>query len=203
MTPRIHFGFIICTYLPGIPLAWAIYHNIITWLFKDVTDPHFTELKSTLVTIYVAVSPLIFGLIIDAFRHSLEHFLGWLADKREGIWLKMKKHCVFWSHWDHLPYDKLKVDYHEGFIGHIINIYAVQYHMYEFFDNFALSIFLGILVYFVGKETKIDFLYMAIFLGICIILFALGWLMSKQNNSLIYEYFFRKEDQKQKDEPEA
>jgi hypothetical protein len=160
-------------------------------------------METTIIALYIAASPLIFGLIIDAIRHSLEHFNGWLSrrksEKGPVSWIKetakwMKNACVLWSHWDHLPEYKLSVTFREEFIAHIINIYAVQYHKYEFLDNLALSILAGLVVFLIGADAGLGqkaILFLVI-LSICIVLISLGWLMSRQNKSLIDQYFLKK-----------
>lgn len=198
MIPRLHFGFIICTYLPGIPLAWAFYHTLFIWVFKVSENVVFKTKEDTITTIYAAISPLIFGLAVDAVRHFLEHFFGGLSIRefrwRWTVFVKkiasgMKNKCMYWSHWDHLPKDKLNVTYQEEFIRHIINIYAVQYHMYEFFVNYSLSILAGLVVYLLWKNAIIELDYAIFFVCASAVFFLLGWIMSKQNKTLIDNYF--------------
>jgi hypothetical protein len=192
MPPSLAFGFIMCTYLPGIPITILLYHILIEGLFSGFPELAF---KNTFIVLYVAVSPLIFGLLFDAGRHSLEHLNGYLSNRNGRISSQLKKGCVFWSHWDHLPVEKLKIDYEEDFIRHIINIYAVQYHMYEFFYNLALSSPIALIFFLIWKQAKDlkinqNDVHLSLFVIIIVILSVIfGWVMNKQNKTLINEYF--------------
>jgi hypothetical protein len=180
-----------CTYLPGIPITLALYHTII----KKMVSAPMGAFEISFIAIYVAISPLIYGLLFDAIRHSLEHLNGFLSNKDVNMCKKLKKWCVFWSHWDHLPVNKLKVDYAEDFIKHIISIYAVQYHMYEFFYNLSFSSLTALFGYLIWKKienfniNQDDFHLIIVVCIVAALSFFLGWIMNSQNKVLIDVYF--------------
>jgi hypothetical protein len=196
MVPRISFGFIICTYLPGIFLTLIFYNLVFTKLFI-IEDTLFWK---TVISFYVAASPLIFGLFIDGLRHYLEQLCGSSPGRNRDMgdsdsWAINK--CVMWRHWDHFKRDDLitsKDDYGKSFLEHMIDIYTVQFHMYEFFYNLAFAImivvpYLLISLFIVDDEHLKYIILLGISVTIVPLAFKLGWVMNIQNKSLIEAYF--------------
>jgi hypothetical protein len=63
--PRISFNFLVCSYLPGLPLATIIYWLALRGHYdKGQNDYYFV--------LYFLIAPLFIGLFIDGFRHFLE-----------------------------------------------------------------------------------------------------------------------------------
>jgi hypothetical protein len=196
MLPSINFGFLICTYLPGIPITVILYITQIVQMLEPEKDQIY---RNTIIIFYVIISPLIFGLLLDALRHSLPVIYGWLFNpkEQENENPDQKKICIFWSHREHYRrkyLDKLEDSYNVQFLKHIINIYAVQYHMYEFFHNLALSNFLVTLpylavMYFTSDKgyPKYGRLFWIVF-GISLLSIFFGIIMNKENQELIDEY---------------
>ena len=85
--PTINFGFILCTYLPGIPITAILYITQISQMLDKQTDPF----KTSITVSYVIISPLIFGILIDALRHLLPYILRWLLKLIKGWFAKGEK----------------------------------------------------------------------------------------------------------------
>jgi len=210
--PTINFGFILCTYLPGVPITVILYITQIAQMLDKQPDAAF---KTSITVSYVIISPLIFGILIDALRHFLPYILRWLSKpikgwlwnpikerllkgkKQESINTKQTKICIFWSHWEHY----LKTDlmacsgsYDSVFLKHIVNIYAVQYHMYEFFHNLVLSNMIVVLpyLYYMSNHSNNTYpnyrLLFWIVAGISFLSIIFGIIMNKENQALIDEY---------------
>ena len=119
-------------------------------------------------------SPLIFGLLLDGLRHGIAR-----------MFLKTEKN-IFWRHWKRFPKGCLleyRDLYGKVFLSHIISIYTVQYHMYEFFHNLVLGNIMVLLYlawnYFTSNTSYPDYhrlvrevengnLYMIKHKGVCI-----------------------------------
>lgn len=142
MIPGFGFGYVICAYLPGIPLTLALYAKCHSQIDNSVLAASFV------------VAPLIFGLFMDAFRHGLGFLADWFFKKVNSAY-KENRGClhsfidkVRW----HLPPTKIMLrrngcnQYKDNCLTFIANISGTFYHMYEFFGNFCLSCILSIFV---------------------------------------------------------
>lgn len=93
MIPQVQFGFLICSYFPGIPLALALY---VSSLNKDIGSAHLTP--------YLVISPFIIGLFIDALRHAAELLIRCL----QNDYKVRNEYLITTDFWSKLPKRKLK-----------------------------------------------------------------------------------------------
>jgi hypothetical protein len=180
-----------CTYLPGIIITLVVYLSLISELISGQEPPIF---KTTVISLYVAVSPLIFGLFIDALRHLFEGLTECLFNRQQSEGDRTNsKWSFFWRHWDHLPKGKLEIykdRYGRQFLGQIMDIYTIQYHMYEFFCDFAFASSIGWL-YLLLSDWPYHRrpLILILLLGLILLSVFFGYFTKKQNEVLIEKYF--------------
>ena len=62
--PDIRFTFLVCSYLPGLPIATILY-----WLFLGGS---YGNGQNDYFVLYFLVAPLLIGLFIDGLRHAVE-----------------------------------------------------------------------------------------------------------------------------------
>ena len=151
--PYFDFRFLLCTYLPGVPLSGVIF-----FLFS------LDELVNNLQLAYIIISPLIIGLLIDGFRHSIDSYEDPIEDILE--WEEKNPNIKF-------------------FINFFMARSAMIYHQYEFYKNFSISsiiaIFLIIICHIIirlecdqDKDLLTLILYIALLAFIALISYFFG-----------------------------
>jgi hypothetical protein len=148
MVPRLEFGYLLCTYLPSLPLSLVLLlianelpdHEVLKQYLKDHE------------TLYFIVLPLLIGLFIDGTRHTLAGLCLGLQRRLmygdKSLWrclvsnfLKSMSIFFFWPRDDQYK-DKMKkgrYNYEPEYFSRILTRFVVQHQLYEFFINFGIS----------------------------------------------------------------
>jgi hypothetical protein len=163
--PQIQFRFIVCSYLPGIPLAVAIY---ILWV-----KVHSGALTSNIDYFYISyflIAPLFCGLVIDAARHFVEDFVERLLPN-------------FFLFWKHIEFEAAKNLLNENGVD-LLNEYNARceryYYLYEFFLNALMSLLISFCIVAVGGKTPYRFWICSILILFATICFAMSTVFSSK-----------------------
>ena len=171
MIPKIDFGFLICSYLPGVPIAVALY---VCQLRSVINDG-----DSSNGTMFLVLAPIICGLFLDAIRHTL--------GKIPFKWM----HKIFG--WELLPIDHMKMKnskYLEAFFSSILSITATYYHLYEFFGNFLLSCLFAFPFFLLTDTAPAGKTTIYYFLAILSVLSLMGmWVFANEQKKNITHWF--------------
>ena len=131
MVPRLHFHYLLWSYLPGFPVALSIF-LILNRL--NISTNLIGNSGSILSTLYFVLAPLVCGLFLDGFRHIIPDISGNV--------------CFAWlPSWKDVPKSKLRTPadggtcaYPKECIEVILSTSSLTYCMYEFFGNFVIAI---------------------------------------------------------------
>jgi hypothetical protein len=153
MLPTIGFGFLICSYLPGIPLSLAIYLYCLVPRIESLTaggDESYFRFA------YFIITPLIIGLLLDGIRHSIAY---WGIKKIEIL----EKYMA----WKELPIVRMQLIQHHRFdqdyFRQILELSSTYFHVYEFFINLGMSsLGAAVLTYFGGESAADWFLFIVL-----------------------------------------
>ena len=163
--PQIQFRFIVCSYLPGIPLAIAIY---ILWV-----KGHQLALTSSEDYFYISyflIVPLFCGLVIDAARHFVEDSVERLLPN-------------FFLFWKRIEFEATQNLLNENGI-HLLNEYNARceryYYLYEFFLNAFMSLLISFCIVFLRGKTPYRFWICSILLLFATICFAMSTVFSSK-----------------------
>lgn len=171
--PQITFGFLICGYLPGVPLALAIYFClVIPMLPLDIST------NTDYWTAYMLIAPLIFGLLLDGIRHGVALIFSDLPIFAKFLWKDMNvKKMKKGTH-----------GYEEAFFSRILETSSTYYHIFEFSINTALSsVFAWIVAgLFTGQWVKG---FSAILISLTIISLLVAVAFKKDHDRLIKIWF--------------
>ncbi|MFZ2170362.1 MAG: hypothetical protein WAW61_12075 [Methylococcaceae bacterium] len=132
--PNISIGFLVCAYLPGIPLSIAI-----TLLFPcSILDVESDKFKVEALALYLLFTPLLFGLLLDGVRHTVGLYLENKTNKDMPC-----KHLsiLCWNRTEMfvlLKSDSFKKVFYEEHMNY--------YHLYEFAINMSISCLSALLV---------------------------------------------------------
>lgn len=138
MIHQIRFEYLICSYLPGLPLSLAAYVLVL--------EP---SLGSGYWTSYIVIVPLIAGLFVDGVRHSLA--LLWFKITPGNWWL------LFWRDLTKANINEVS-KYNEPVRSEIMSRYTIFYHVFEFFFNFCLSsLFAYVVILLHSKQICKDY----------------------------------------------
>lgn len=175
MLPTINFGFLICSYLPGVPLAIVVYFYLLlpkVDCVNNITEAYWTS--------YLVIVPLILGLLLDGFRHG-------------SAWVASKSACLERLIWEDLPPDKMKSGAHGYEIEYfktILDSSSTYYHVYEFFYNFGISSGIAVLiVHIYGKNTGADRLAFWIFVILTMVALVSSWVFRSEQSKKIKKWF--------------
>lgn len=142
MTLQLPFGYLICSYLPGIPLALAVFF----FLPKEIRTADAETIGRYLVVAYILLSPLIIGLFVDGLRHLIE--LG--IEKRLCRGKTRQENpkrpccllcCIYWPWRPEVERIAQKNADKPELLRTLLFYYNADYHLFEFFSNFAISTF--------------------------------------------------------------
>jgi hypothetical protein len=173
MIPKIDFGFLICSYLPGVPVAIALYASVLNSIFNNGNGNN-----NTISTTYLIIAPLMCGLFLDALRHMLSKIPITCMKNKFG--------------WDDLPRDCMTegtiLKYQDAFFANILATINTYFHIYEFFGNFLLSCLIAlILLFWFGNNIVPPIYYL---LGIFSLFSLMGmWIFSSEQKKKISEWF--------------
>ena len=160
MIPVFEFRFLICSYLPGVPLSLVVYFLLLGQ-------------KVAYDKLYFIISPIVIGLFIDGLRHLIESCC---------------PECrVFWKEFDEKKMKKTVQKYESVFLSYILTESNTFFCMYEFFFNFAISCFLALLVMTV-KWQEGYCLYLWITLLIILLSLGLSLVFLKRQKELIKKF---------------
>ncbi|MGR3292722.1 MAG: hypothetical protein ACUZ9M_01740 [Candidatus Scalindua sp.] len=172
MIPKIDFGFLICSYLPGVPIAVALYVTKLSSIIN--IDGGKTS------TIFLIVAPLICGLFLDAIRHTLGKISCKCMHNKFG--------------WEPLPKESMKENntdkYQEAFFSSILANTETNYHVYEFFGNSLLSCLFALLLFIFTGTTIAGMSTIYSILVILSILSLIGtWVFAHEQKENINKFF--------------
>jgi len=170
MVPRIEFAYLVCSYLPGLPLSFLIYWYVPD-ILKDYVSVHILISKYTEFTfLYFITSPLIIGLFIDETRHFFE----WLIEDAWFFLPPLSKYNPI------LNRSQIDNELYKLLLSRLIIIYS----LYEFFFNIAISIFIIFIVSYYNQW----FSMMIITVIFTSLSFMLSQLTRIRQNKLINDY---------------
>ena len=116
---------ILWSYIPGLPISICLYYAFISPL--TVSDPNKFDIE--IITVLFITVPLVVGLCLDGLRHFAA-----LAFDQKG---------VFWDFTPRTDHEKLTNHYKcDVIISYILSRSILFYHIFEFFFNFSISLFL-------------------------------------------------------------
>lgn len=162
MIPVFEFRFLICSYLPGVPLSLVIYFLV---LGQKIPSKYWIS--------YLIIFPIIIGLFIDGLRHWIE---GSCPECR-----------VFWKEFDEKKMKKTVQKHELVFLSYILAESNTFFCMYEFFFNFAISCFLALFVMTV-KWQEGYCLYLWITLFIILLSLILSHVFLKRQKELMKKF---------------
>lgn len=169
--PQIQFSYLICSYLPGIPLALVLWN--VPWL-KNQFDSVLKENNNVGIG-FMIIIPLFAGLFVDGFRHFVEKIT--YKPGKFDLWPMVSKGDLIF----------LKNTYGETGSMFIFNKISTHYSMYEFFANLGFAcLFASILRLFVCDKTDCRITAFLILLMIISLLFA--WLFRGMRQKTIQRY---------------
>lgn len=120
MIPILEFRFLVCSYLPGVPLSLGIYFYLLYFLPSQL-GLSISPGKQAFLIPYIVISPILIGLFIDGLRHGIE--------KIAPIW-------------EEVPLGNYTKKYDQVCLSYILARSEACFHMYEFFSNLAISFLL-------------------------------------------------------------
>lgn len=167
MLPSIQFNFLICSYLPGLPLALAVY-------FVFIRSPLLEAFKVDYWVSYVVIAPLFFGLFLDAIRHGVAIVLSSVLP-------------IFWESIAPDKLKKFKTQYGESGSAFLLDKLSILYYVFEFFFNLFLSLLAALFVFGVWKKD-IGLKWLVIIFAIALVSLLSAWVMKKLQQILIGNY---------------
>ncbi len=165
--PQIRFEYLIATWVPGFPVAVAVF--LITVGFTFNNEP----LSLLIWTPYIIGAPLAIGLIIDGLRHTLEL-----------LWFSISKNWryPFFRHLSAHEIGRLGSYESEAVKTYLLDRFIVMFHMFEFFFNFSVGCFLTwIILHVYGPEWYTSNITVVL-VGLCVVSFILSLSALKRAN---------------------
>ncbi|MCK4603955.1 MAG: hypothetical protein KAU41_04560 [Deltaproteobacteria bacterium] len=167
MLPSIQFNFLICSYLPGLPLALAVY-------FVSIRSPLLVAFEVDYWVSYVVIAPLFFGLFLDAIRHGVASALSRVLH-------------IFWEPITPVKLKKFKTQYGESGSAFLLDKLSILYYVFEFFFNLFLSLVATLFVLCVWKkDLEVEWVVGIILIALLSLLCA--WVMKTLQQKLIGDY---------------
>jgi hypothetical protein len=167
MLPSIQFNFLICSYLPGLPLALVVY-------FVSIRSQLLATFEVDYWVSYVVIAPLFFGLFLDAIRHGVASALSSVLP-------------IFWEPITPEKLKKFKTQYGESGSAFLLDKLSILYYVFEFFFNLFLSLMAALFV--CGIWTKdIELKWFIISFTIALVSLLCAWVMKRLQQKLIGDY---------------
>ena len=176
MIPGINFIYLVCTYLPGLPLALVIYY-----ICED-KQIYFTTTKQVdmlSMTYYIMILPLIIGLFIDGTRHTVS----WYYQKGSKGEICSKPKWPFWPIIIKDDYVEIEKSSTQEATKAILSRFAIQHQIFEFFFNFGISMLIAYLLFMGYFYTSWEFWEFWLF-PVFILLFWLAVMYGKTHITL-------------------
>lgn len=134
MIPGFQFIYVISLYLPGLPVAIALWrHSLCNYFGPDS------------FILNVTAGALILGLFIDEFRHVVSFTLERLSKKIFNKNYKYRGAIIFWD---------CECRPEENKESYLVDRYKVHYYGYEFFVNLASATVLTAIILFQIKDGE-------------------------------------------------
>lgn len=182
--PSLRFEIIICTYLPGFPVALMLY--ILGF------DKLLTGLGDDYSTIFFIIMPLILGLFIDTIRHGVALIL---SKKSHYICIKRCYNSLFWTNPSRKQIEYFEKNFNSSVIqSYILDRLSILFHVFEFFHNLAISsftVFILLLIFSGQFNEYADYVEIGYYILIAIIIgsLLLAKILIDLKNNLIKEFF--------------
>ncbi len=138
--PHLEIPYLLCSYLPGIPLSLTLYF----WFYKLGKEPIALFFNTSnnytypylILILYLFILPLTIGLLIDGLRHWIEEVS---VKRKDPIANK-----IFWPY--HLKEKMVPKGIDENILKLNLSKYAILYQLYEFSFNLFISLSLSFLL---------------------------------------------------------
>ena len=178
--PSLTFGFLVCGYLPGLPIAFAIYFAISALQSQSCLASLISNENFWLA--YLLVTPLIFGLLLDGIRHGI------------GIIYNtcpcLKTHLKFLEFflWEKLTPEDLKKAAERHLLKEIYEQYSTHYHMFEFAYNLFLSNIISIIIIWFTPDHELNDYILILFI-LAMVGLSVGWVYKMETKILLNKWF--------------
>ena len=132
MAPSLDFRFLLCSFIPGLPI----------YFFLVSAYPNFLlNCKDAMLVVISGVIILMLGLFVDLLRHSVEIIVEWCR-----ICCLKRRLPDVWEFFSIGERERSQALQNDTYFGYISTSHLGAYHVWEFTGNIPLSILIGFLI---------------------------------------------------------